>query len=32
MAVRNPDGVPTTVMPLSALVATLTPEQVADLK
>ena len=31
-ALRNPDGVPTTVMPLPALVAALSPEQVVELK
>lgn len=31
-ALRNPDNVPTTVMPLPALLAALTPEQIAELK
>ncbi len=31
-ALRNPDEVPTTVMPLAALIAALTPNQVAELK
>lgn len=31
-ALRNPDGVPTIVMPVPALVAALTPDHVAELK